>query len=140
MAVYSRGITYNDRIATITISRQLQKRADNCDRLLFTYAKALWFQIDPGQPRQIHRHRWIFQSHYYSLACVQEKTKKTTIKDFTNRITFYCSRFHRQLNLSSLYLTQVTFEDLPWFTSSINRQTLKTKDRLRFQVPIFRKV
>ena len=51
MAVYSRGITYNDKIATITISRQLQKRADNCDRLLFTYAKALWFQIDPGQPQ-----------------------------------------------------------------------------------------
>ena len=43
MAVYSRGITYNDRIATITIGKQLQKRADYCDRLLFTYDKLLWF-------------------------------------------------------------------------------------------------
>ena len=43
MTMYSRGITHSDRIATITISRQLQKRADNCDRLLFTYTKALWF-------------------------------------------------------------------------------------------------
>ena len=43
MAVYSREIIYNDRIATITINRQLQKKADNYDRLLFNYAKALWF-------------------------------------------------------------------------------------------------
>ena len=140
MAVYSRGITHSDRIATITISRQLQKRADNCDRLLFTCVKSLWFQTDPRQPRHIHRHRKMFQSHYYSLACVQKKTKKPlnhyywrcywqnnfllfkiTIEDPTDRITFYRSRFHRQINLSSLYLTQVTFEDLPWFTSSINR-------------------
>ena len=49
MAVYSRGIIYNDRIATITINRQLQKKADNYDRLLFSYAKALWFQTDPAQ-------------------------------------------------------------------------------------------
>ena len=36
--------------------------------------------------------------------------------------------------MSSLYLTQVTFEDLPWFTSFINRQTLKTEDRSRIWV------
>ena len=50
------------------------------------------------------------------------------------KIDFYCSRFYRQINLSSLHLTQVTFEDLPWFTLSINRQTSKTEDRFKFQV------
>ena len=48
------------------------------------------------------------------------------------QIDFYCSRFYIQINLSSLYLTQVTFEDLPWFTLSINRQTQKTEDRFKF--------
>ena len=42
---------------------------------------------------------------------------------------FYCSRFYRQINLSSLYLTQVTFEDLPWFTLSMKGQTRKIEDR-----------
>ena len=77
MTVYSRDITYSDRIATITVSRQLQKMADNCNKLLFTYAKSLWFQTDPGRPRQIRRHIWMFQSYYYLLTCVQKKTKKT---------------------------------------------------------------
>ena len=54
------------------------------------------------------------------------------------KIDFYCSRFYRQINLSSLHLTQVTFEDLPWFTLSINRQTAKTEDRSRFQVQNYR--
>ena len=48
------------------------------------------------------------------------------------KIDFYYSRFYRQINLSSLHLTQVTYEDLPWFSLSINRQTSKTEDRSRF--------
>ena len=38
-----------------------------------------------------------------------------------NNFLLFKIRFYRQNNLSSLYLTQVTFEDLPLFTSSINR-------------------
>ena len=63
---------------------------------------------------------------------------KITVEDPTDRITFYCARFYQQINQSSLYLTQVTFEDLPWFTSSINRETLKTEDRFNSQVQTFR--
>ena len=44
MAVYSREIIYNDRIATITISRQLQKKEDNCDRLLLRQSTMVLFK------------------------------------------------------------------------------------------------
>ena len=52
------------------------------------------------------------------------------------KIEFYCSRFYRQINLSSLHLTQVTFEDLPWFTSSINRQTSKTEGGRKIEIQV----
>ena len=73
MTVYSHGIIYNDRIATITISRQLQNKVDNYDRLLFNYAKSTMVLNRSGQDRYINK--WMFQSHYFSQACEQEKTK-----------------------------------------------------------------
>ena len=66
MAVYSRGIIYNDRIATITISRQLQKKADNCDKLLLRQSTMV---LDRSSPDR-YIGKWMFQSHYFSLACM----------------------------------------------------------------------
>ena len=93
------------------------------------------------------------QKSYYSPACVPGQTARqtNTVQDRLSlfnilptyklllfKIDFYCSRFYRQINLSSLHLTQVTFEDLPLFILSINRQTPKTEDRSSSKVQIYR--
>ena len=54
-----------------------------------------------------------------------------------DRKDFYYSRFYRQINLSSLYSTQVTFEDLPWFISSINKTDSEDRGQVQNLGPKF---
>ena len=76
----------------------------------------------------------MFISHYYLLACVYYSL--TYVKrELIDSQTDYCPSiviFYKVLSTNWLeltLLTHVTFEDLLWFTSSINRQTLKTDYR-----------
>ena len=109
-----------------------------------------WWHITTHQWQiTIHQHAWIasrqiqdsldkykqmFISHYYLLACVYYSL--TCVKrELIDSQTDYCPSiviFYMVLSTNWLeltLLTHVTFEDLLWFTSSINRQTLKTDYR-----------
>ena len=96
----------------------------NYDRLLFTSTQDRKIQKDIFLEIYLHTH--------------PNKLPEATMHYHTFRQTAFTIqdsiRFYRQINQSSPYLTQVTFEDLPWFISYINRQTLKTEDRSNLQV------
>ena len=134
----------------ITTKIQIDRQKAQTDRILFRQTATTDYYSSTTDYYSPTTDHYSLETDHYSPTCMNsfqtdplqsKQIQKDILKDILTeyyshanrlllfKIDFYYSRFYRQINLSPLYLTQVTFEDLPWFTLSINRQTSKTEDR-----------